>query len=677
MTNKEWIELFFSESYEKQINELVLDDREYEIPYKPLFNYLEHLLSIPYIEFLDYVKELGPIPYNKGDIPQFVKFEHCESSIIRFLLDEDNSGCRPVEIGGYLNYNYLRSNARIDVRYANSNLISAKILGLVYEYYGYWYLNCIGYIYNELSKAQQKSLLARTILRSPFYRTVFAKTTSHINLEDYIIRFPNSFIRYCHLAITSLFDISINEAKRCGRRLFLNSKVSEGFLIGRYYDFRDIKKKSHSRSSVIYLKEAKEWYSLSDRDAFQLLVRYKMGNKDALERIVKTAQPMIMDIASQFSYAPIEDIIQDGNVGLLCGITQYDINRKISFYGFMSFWVKRFIQASEVTSLSLVRIPANVFNDYVHVKKVSEKYFQKNEYMPSVSDIEIIDDIDFERLSFIYNLPDNLKDTTIFYDDLDVFESNTNRINDIVNAEYNKSYVNRLLRCLEGRSEMILRLYYGIGVGAETLDHIGEMFNLTRERTRQIREKAISQLQKVTEDNENHDETVEMTKSMCFVKSINEAFIGNYIEIPELKQLGRIIYILNSKGESVYYVLGIEDRIVYKIAESGSLISDEKKQNYVNKNTERMTPTGMTSEREDFLRNLYHGEIKKKSPSIIRHPSDTVQNKANIGDRIMYDKRCGTVIGKRTSAGTPRLIIKYDNGLCDNVLNDPNKYNII
>lgn len=344
----------------------------------------------------------------------------------------------------------------------------------------------------------------------------------------------------------------------------------------------------------------------------------------------------------------------------------------------MSFWVKRFIQASEITSLSLVRIPANVFNDYVHVKRVFEKYFQKKEYIPSVNDIEINENIDFERLSFIYNLPDNLKDTTFFYDDLDIFESNIYRIDDIVNAEYNKSYVNRLLKCLEGRSEMIIRFYYGIGVGSETLEHIGEMFNLTRERTRQIREKAIGQLQKITENNDNRDETLEMTESKSVVKPIKEAFIGNYVEIPELKQFGRIIYIQITNGESVFYVLGNEDKMVYKIAESGSLISDEKKKNSVINNTEKMTPKEMTPERDVFLRSLNLGEIKPKGPSKSRHHrSNTLQNKANIGDRIMYDNRYGTIIEKRTSGGTPRLIIRYDNGLCDNVPNDPNRYNIL
>lgn len=677
MTNKEWIELFFSESYEKQINELVLDDREYEIPYKPLFNYIEHLLSIPYPEFLDYVKDLGPIPYNKKDIPQFVKFEHCENTIIQYLLDEDNRGCRPVEIGGYLNYNYSRSNVRVDVRYANRNLISARILGLVYEFFGYWYLNCISYIYNDLSKAQQKALLARTILRSPFFRTVFGKASSHINLEDYIVHFPNSFIRYSHLAITSLFDISISEAKKYGRYLSLNSDISEGFLIGRNYNFSLINKKSHSRSSEIYLKEAKEWFCLSDRDAYQLLVRYKMGNKDVLRKIVETAQPMVMNIASHFNYAPIEDIIQDGNVGLLCGIEHYDIKIQISFYGYMSFWVKRFIQTSEAASSSLVHIPANVFNDYVHVKKVSEKYYQTHEYPPSITDIEI-DNIDFERLSFFFKLPDRLKDITIFHDDLDVFESNHYTIDDIVDTEYNKFFVNRLLQCLDGRSEIILRYHYGIGVGPETLENIGNMFNLTRERTRQIQVKAISKIRKMATEFYNHDETAEMTESKCVVKHINTANIGNYIEIPTLKQLGRIIHILQSKGKTVFFVLGIKDGGVYKITESGSLRFEEKKKNFENKKTERTTPKGMTPEREAFLKSQHHGEINQDSPSKIRHHrSDKLQDMANIGDIIMYDNKRGTIIEKRTSEGIPRLIIRYDNDLYDNVPNDPNRYNIL
>lgn len=163
MTNKEWLDLFFCESFEKQINDLVLDDWDYEVPRDSMINYANHLLAIPYKEYIDYT---DPYTYvDDYDLPKIPIDKSEVTVILNYFQQEDNRGLTPLEVGHYINQACHKSYSNVNV-YGAKILSTAQIMGLVYSYFGKWYLNCIAYILDELSEEMSQSLISRMILRN-------------------------------------------------------------------------------------------------------------------------------------------------------------------------------------------------------------------------------------------------------------------------------------------------------------------------------------------------------------------------------------------------------------------------------------------------------------------------------------------------------------------------------
>lgn len=691
MTNKEWIELFFSESFEKQINDLILEDIDFLIPRESILNYVLHVIDIPYNEYLDFVSNLQLNLYDKFDIPYFEHYAYCESDLIEYILSQDNKGCTDEEIGIYFackEWHIKGSTAY----YGSKHLYSAKILGLVYEYYNHWYLNCIGYIYGTLSTRQRNSLLARTILRSPFFRNLFSNLKTHVvYFENYMKMFSDRFVKM-HLKPMMFFsDICVKEAHECNIVLKIKSSSKKYKTIGDVLNVDSIIPNNASKSLKCYFEELKTYPIINDFDIRRLLKEYRNGNSNSLSLIVKASQLTVIRIALTYKFAPLEDIIEEGNVGVMSAINCYDLERVKSFYGFLSFWVKRTIQTFSFSYPYIIHIPLNKLALLSPLELQIQKYVQENEFMPSISDLVIDNEEDFEKIANLSQFLDWPNNPVQLHDDMDCFESNINQIDNLEETDYNSSYVNGLLNGLKGREEIIVRLYYGIGVEPETLVCISDKLNLTRERARQILVNAIIRMRKLSKNNDVYDDNNISTTPNHDVKALKEANIGDYIEIPEQKQIARVINTLISNGERIFYLLGIKDRKVIKIAKDGTLLSDKKKK----VKNERSTP-----ERKAFLKSLYGGDNKsesntktpnvppKQTPPIIldtkrRNPvnvvtkPNTITDTARIGDTILYDKRRATVVEKRTKYGFTRLIIRYDNGTFDNVPNDTNRYRII
>ena len=447
-----------------------------------------------------------------------------------------------------------------------------------------------------------------------------------------------------------------------------------------------------SASLRSYIKKLANYRTYTDGEIKELFSRYRKGDQEAHDLIVKSNLKLVVGYAYLLRKdgAQIEDLIQEGNMGLLRAIELFDHSRSTSFINYARNWVYQTIASSIINLPYIVRLPINQYTLYYKVQKFKEKYEQQNGYPPSVDAINIDDDVDFEKIAFLDKLPDSLKDVTVLSDDLDTFENYSNQIDDIEDAEYNQAYVYSLLKNLSGREEMIVRLYYGIGVEPETLVSIGDKFNLTRERTRQIVANAIRQMRKIVKNDNDYDD-INITTSIHYVKALKNANSGDYIEIPWQKQLCRVINSYMSHGERIFFVLGIEDRKIFKMNRDGTLLSEKKKSHEKYK---KLTP-----ERKAFLESLYGNnkdesatnnhdksqiqttqtsqEIKPRVPKIVVPNSNTLPDSAKIGDRILYDKRRGTVVEKKNKYGHARLIIKYSNGTYDNVPDDTDRYKII
>ena len=188
MEARDIIELFFSFRYEKQINDNILNDVEYAIDEYGVLNYVANLVNVPYISFLNYAKEnftYGEI--TSKNITQSSSFSACEKEMIDALLSVDNKGLDFCSIGK-LFPKYVRSQNDVAYRkYGENQIKTATQLGLTFEYYNHWYLNCVGYIYNKIPNDDKLSLIARNLLRDNLYgQLVISITEKPTDILDFM-----------------------------------------------------------------------------------------------------------------------------------------------------------------------------------------------------------------------------------------------------------------------------------------------------------------------------------------------------------------------------------------------------------------------------------------------------------------------------------------------------------
>jgi len=247
-----------------------------------------------------------------------------------------------------------------------------------------------------------------------------------------------------------------------------------------------------------YINQLSCFRTYTELELTELIRRYRDGDKKAFELLVKSQQKLVTYLA--FIYKKdgvlLEDIIQEGNIGLLTAIERFDNSQFNSFTGYAKAWILQAISASIIYLPYLVRLSISQFSLYNRIQEQIGKFVQKNEYPPSIYDINVGEDVGVNRLVFLCKLPSDLRDIIRFVDNYDSFEDSTRVPDNGLMEESTRIYVNGLLSHLSKREERILNEFYGLnGTTPETLEQIAEKYGLTRERVRQIKEKSIRKLQ--------------------------------------------------------------------------------------------------------------------------------------------------------------------------------------
>lgn len=401
-------------------------------------------------------------------------------------------------------------------------------------------------------------------------------------------------------------------------------------------------KRHPSASLRSYLNQLTKYRFYSDDEIKELFKRYRNGDNNAYELIVKSYLKTVVGFAFLYSKDGIllEDLIQEGNIGLLRAIEHYDHLRVSSFNNYARSWILQAISFSVSYLPYTIKLPINQYSLYYKIRKFIEKYEQQNGYPPSVDDIEIDNYDNPKNISFICSFPDSLKEITHSVDDLDVFENDTNTIDVFEDNEYYKYLAIKYLNCLDKRQQYILIVNYGIDCMSQSLSSIGESLSLTRERARQIKEKSIKRLRAI---------------HVRIEKSKNN-------EVVDLHELEKELKISQPKNVQ-QLIEQIEENKSKKMDNTNKPMSNQEKQIKTTKKND-----GNGDIPRLALQNNYHSITlpKKKEPK-----------QAEIGDRIIYGKRKGTVIEMVKKGSKSRLIIKYDNEIIDNVNNDPDLYTVL
>lgn len=264
-----------------------------------------------------------------------------------------------------------------------------------------------------------------------------------------------------------------------------------------------------SASLEKYLQEIGHEELLSPEEEVELAQRIHKGDRDALERLTKANLRFVVSVAKQYQNQGLSlaDLINEGNVGLIKAAEKFDETRGFKFISYAVWWIRQSILQALAEQSRIVKLPLNQVNSVNKINKMLSKFEQENERRPSIDEIAENIDLDEEKIAeAIRNASRHVSMDAPFSNGdenslLDVMPNADAPLADnLVEMESLRDEIAAALKTLNERERKVLEAFYGIGQPEMTLDEIGRSLELTRERVRQIRQKAIRQLRKNTKN---------------------------------------------------------------------------------------------------------------------------------------------------------------------------------
>jgi len=259
-----------------------------------------------------------------------------------------------------------------------------------------------------------------------------------------------------------------------------------------------------SQSLDKYLQEIGKVDLLTPDEEVELAKRIKEGDQVALEKLTKANLRFVVSVAKQYQNQGLSlgDLINEGNLGLIKAAQRFDETRGFKFISYAVWWIRQSILQALAEQSRIVRLPLNRVGSLNKISKTFSELEQKYEREPSaeelaevleVSTSEVIDTMKISGRHVSMDAPFVQGEENSL---LDVLENDSELTPDsgLMNDSLRKE-VQRALSTLTQREADVITLYFGLnGEHAMTLEEIGEKFSLTRERVRQIKEKAIRRL---------------------------------------------------------------------------------------------------------------------------------------------------------------------------------------
>ncbi len=253
-----------------------------------------------------------------------------------------------------------------------------------------------------------------------------------------------------------------------------------------------------------YLQDIGKEELITADEEVQLAQKVKQGDQLALEKLVKANLRFVVSVAKQYQNQGLSlpDLINEGNLGLIKAAKRFDETRGFKFISYAVWWIRQSILQALAEQSRIIRLPLNQVGSLNKIKKATSKLEQEFERTPSAEEIaEKLEMPDYKidaakKITTRYismDAPLTQDDETKF---LDVFVSeDTPHTDDMLMRESLAREIQRSLATLTKKERDVINLYYGIGMPhGLTLEEIGAKFDLTRERVRQIKEKAIRRL---------------------------------------------------------------------------------------------------------------------------------------------------------------------------------------
>ena len=259
-----------------------------------------------------------------------------------------------------------------------------------------------------------------------------------------------------------------------------------------------------------YLQEIGKYELISVEEEVELAQRIKRGDQSAIEKLTKANLRFVVSVAKQYQNQGLNlpDLINEGNLGLIKAAEKFDETRGFKFISYAVWWIRQSIMQAINEQSRIVRLPLYQVSSLSKYNKAVSEFEQKYQRRPSVEELSQMLDLPTEKVAdamrlsgkhssidapFVQGEEGSLIDVLA---DADAVKADSGLMSESLNKE-----IERALSTLTERERTILKLSFGIRVPEMSLEEIGDKFGLTRERVRQIREKAIRKLRSTSRSN--------------------------------------------------------------------------------------------------------------------------------------------------------------------------------
>ena len=252
-----------------------------------------------------------------------------------------------------------------------------------------------------------------------------------------------------------------------------------------------------------YLQEIGREDLITVEEEVELAQRIKQGDHAALEKLTRANLRFVVSVAKQYQNQGLSlpDLINEGNLGLIKAAEKFDETRGFKFISYAVWWIRQSILQALAEQSRIVRLPLNQVGSLNKISKALSKFEQENERKPSPEELAEELDIPVDKISDTLKVSGrHISVDAPFVEGednslLDVLVNDDSPIADrtLIDESLSKE-IERALQLLQPREREIIKMVFGIGCQEMTLEEIGDKFGLTRERVRQIKEKAIRHL---------------------------------------------------------------------------------------------------------------------------------------------------------------------------------------
>lgn len=265
----------------------------------------------------------------------------------------------------------------------------------------------------------------------------------------------------------------------------------------------------------VYLKEIGRVPLLTAEEEQVLAMRIADGDQQAKQRLAEANLRLVVSIAKRYVGRGMQflDLIQEGNLGLIKAVDKFDYTKGFKFSTYATWWIRQAITRAIADQARTIRIPVHMVETITKVKKASSQLLHENGRDPSPEDIAERLDMSVERVREIMRIAQDPVSL-----ETPIGEEEDSHLGDFIPDEdapapaeaaslvLLKEQINQVLSTLTDREEKVLRLRFGLEDGrSRTLEEVGQQFNVTRERIRQIEAKALRKLRHPNRSNKVRD----------------------------------------------------------------------------------------------------------------------------------------------------------------------------